>query len=140
MLWNFDPLRELERMRRDLDSLFGATGRPAASASFPLVNVYDAKDDVIVNAELPGLTKSDVNITFSDGTLTISGRQNPADKTEGMTVIRQERSIGEFEKALKIPVKVQQDKVGAVFKDGVLTITLPKAEEAKPKQIAIEVR
>ena len=140
MLWGIDPWGELERMRRDLDNVFTAGGRPDSNCSFPLVNVYDNKDNIIVNAELPGFTKEKVNITFSDGTLTLSGKQEPQVKGKGVSVIREERPVGEFEKSFRIPVKVEQDKINATFTNGILSITLPKSAEAKPKQIQIQAK
>jgi HSP20 family protein len=138
MLWNIDPWRELERMRSDLDGLFGAGGR-SVSRSFPLVNVYDSKDDIVVTAELPGYTKDNVGITFTDGILTLWGKRAAPAGSYEMTLVRQERSVGEFEKSLAIPNTIEQEKIAASFKDGILTITLPKAEEAKPKRISIQV-
>ena len=139
MLWQIDPWQEMERMSREMNRILGSSGRTAPS-SFPLVNVYESKDDVVVTAELPGCTKECVNITFADGALTLSGKQEPVADENKMILIRQERSLGEFEKTLNIPYKIDQEKISAAFKNGVLTVTLPKAEEAKPKQISIDVK
>ncbi len=140
MLWNIDPWRELERMRRDIDNIFSGEGRVGVNYTFPLFNVYDGKENFVVTAELPGMAKDDVSISFVEGTLTISGTKKPLDKVKDMTVIRQERSEGSFEKSIRIPSKVEQDKISASFSDGILSVTLPKAEEAKPKTIAIEAK
>jgi len=135
MLLNINPWSELERIRRELDSVFS---RGASSTTFPLVNVYDVKNDIIVEAELPGMVSNDINITYNDGILTLSGERKQSDTYKEMTVVRSERSVGDFEKSFRIPSKVDQNKISASFNNGILTITMPKSEEAKPKQISIE--
>jgi len=140
MLWDLDVFSEMERLRSEMNNLFSGYGQTAAAATFPLMNVYDAKDNVVVTAELPGMTKDQVKITVSDGVLSLVGEIKPLAKAKGMTVIRQERSEGEFEKTFRIPTKVKQDAITASFANGILTITLPKAEEAKPKTISIEAK
>ena len=137
MLWNVDIFNEVDRLRREMNNLFSDSGRTTTN-TYPLLNAYENEDEIAVTAELPGLTKDDVNITFSEGVLTLSGNQRTTAKMKEMTAIRKERSDGEFEKTLQIPVKIKQDIISASFIDGVLTITLPKAEEAKPKTITIE--
>jgi len=140
MMWDIDLWREMDRLRREMDGLFANYGRVSGATTYPLINVYDDKDAVTVTAELPGLSKEQVNITFTDGVMTISGKVEPLARAKNMTVVRQERAEGEFEKTVRIPTKVQQDKINASFSNGVLTIRLPKAEEAKPKTIAIEAK
>jgi len=139
MWWNIDPWREMDRMRREIDRIAGG-GITGVRNTFPLVNVYDAKDDVLVTAELPGLTRDEVQISFADGVLTIRGNRKSLVDSEKYAVLRQERSIGQFEKDIAIPQKVNAEKISASFKDGVLSVTLPKAEESKPRQISIEVK
>jgi len=140
MLWDMDIFSEMEKLRREMNNLFSNYGSTTGSSTYPLMNVYDDKDSVIVSAELPGLTKEQVNITFSDGTLTVSGKQQPLAKAKGMTVVRKERSEGDFEKSLRVPTKIKQEAIKASFSNGILSITLPKAEEVKPKTIAIEAK
>jgi len=140
MLWDIDIFSEMERLRREMNSLFSNYGSSSGSSTYPLMNVYDDKDGILVTAELPGLTKEQVNITFSEGILTVSGKQQHLAKTKGMTVVRKERSEGDFEKTLKVPTKIKQDAIKASFNNGILTITMPKAEEVKPKTIAIEAK
>jgi HSP20 family protein len=140
MLWDIDVFSEMERLRREMNSLFSNYGSSSGSSTYPLMNVYDAKDNILVTAELPGLTKEQVNITFSDGILTVSGKQQPLAKTKGMTVVRNERSEGDFEKTLRVPFKIKREAIKASFSNGILTVTMPKAEEIKPKTIAIETK
>jgi len=139
MLWNFDVWREMERLRRDMEGLFTNYGRTAA-ATYPLLNVYEDKDVMVVTAELPGATREKVSITFSDGVLTIAGKQEIPAGVKNMTAVRRERTEGDFEKTVTIPTKINQDNINASFSNGILTVTLPKAEEVKPRTIAIEAR
>ena len=138
MLWQVDPWRELERIRREMDSLFD-TGSGSGKTGYPPVNVYDTGNDVLVQAELPGMTKEDIQITYAEGNLTLTGKRKPTMEGDKYTLIRNERSTGEFEKSLNIPYPIVQDNISADFKNGVLTITLPKAEEAKPKKIEVNI-
>jgi HSP20 family protein len=142
MLYTINPWQELERMQRQIDSVFRLRDQDDiySAASFPLMNIYDAKDDILVTVELPGIAGDQVSITANDGLLTIKGKRPDDSPGKKYAVVRQERSIGEFEKSVRIPSTVLQDRISATFKNGVLAITLPKAEEAKPKQIAIEVK
>jgi len=140
MLWDMDIFSEMERLRREMNSLFSNYGQTSGSTTYPLMNVYDDKDNIIVTAELPGLTKDQVDITYSDGILTVSGKQQPLAKGKNMTVIRKERSEGDFEKTVRLPTKIKQDAIKASFSNGILTISMPKAEEVKPKTIAIEAK
>jgi len=140
MLWDIDVWSEMERLRREMDGLFSNYERESGASTYPLVNMYDEKDNVVVTAELPGMTKDKVNITYSDGILSISGNLEPLPEVKRMTVIRQERAQGRFEKTIRLPVKVDQNRINAAFSNGILTINLPKAEEAKPKTIAIEAK
>jgi len=140
MLWDFDVFSEMDRLRREMNDLFSGYEPSAGNTTFPLMNVYDSKDNLVVTAELPGLSKDQVKITFADNVLTVSGELKALPKSKGMAVVRRERSEGEFEKALRVPTKVKQDAISASFANGILTITLPKADEVKPKTIAIEAK
>jgi len=140
MLWDVDIWSEMERLRREMNGLFNDYGHATGAKTFPLVNVYDDKDTITVTAEMPGLTKEQVNITFSEGTLTLSGKREVPVKLKEMGVLRKERAEGDFEKTLRIPTKINQDQIRASFKDGILTVSMAKADEAKPKTIAIEAK
>jgi HSP20 family protein len=140
MYWNVDVWREMDRMRKEMDGLFSNYGRATGATTYPLVNVYDGKENIVVTAELPGMSRDKVHITFADGTLTLTGKREPLASVKAMTAVRQERSTGEFEKTVRIPTKVEQEKISALFENGIMTITLPKSEEAKPKTITIEAK
>lgn len=140
MFWNTDILREMNRLRREMNNLFSSYPGSSTNATYPLLNVYDDSEHVIVTAELPGMTKDKISITFVDNALTISGNLDFCDESRTMSVIRQERSRGKFEKTVRIPSKIAAEKIDASFTNGVLSIKLPKAEEAKPKTITVNAR
>ena len=105
----------------------------------PALDVWDDKDNLFVKVELPGLKKDEINLSLHDGVLTISGeRKREVEKKEGQS-FRSERYFGKFQRSVTLPTAVDASKVNAAYKDGVLTVELPKAEEAKPKQIAVNV-
>jgi len=105
----------------------------------PAVDLYETDDSLIVKAELPGLDKKDIKLTLSDGLLTIAGEKKQEKETKKKNYRRLESSYGAFQRVIELPVPVQANKVKADYKRGVLEITLPKAEEAKAKEIHIDV-
>ena len=119
----------------ELDRLFES---PLAGWA-PALEVHEDKDNFTVRVELPGLKREDIAVSLQDGALVISGERKEEKVSEGTEVHRQERIYGKFQRALTLPAPVASDKVKAAYRDGVLTISLPKAEEAKPKQIAVSV-
>ena len=124
-----------------INRLFGLTTRPAESFGdwSPALDAFEDKDKYTVSIEVPGLKKDDLNVTVHDGVLTISGeRKTEKDVKEG-TVHRTERYYGKFSRSVSLPAAVRADKVSAAYKDGVLTVEVPKAEEAKPKTIEVKV-
>ncbi len=140
MLWYDDLSGELTRLRNEMNRLFSNYASATGASTFPFINIYEDRDTLTVAAEMPGLSREQVEITFSEGALTITGKRDATPSTVSMTVLRRERSIGSFEKTIRIPVKVLSDKISAKFTNGILTIILPKAEESKPKAITIETR
>ena len=105
----------------------------------PALDVFDDKDNLVVKVELPGLNKDAINISLDKGVLTISGERKQERESQEGESFRSERSFGKFQRSVTLPAPVDGTKVSASYKDGVLTVDLPKAEEAKPKQIAINV-
>ncbi len=105
----------------------------------PALDMHEDKDNFTIRVELPGLKREDIAVSLQDGALVISGERKEEAVSEGTEVHRRERFHGKFQRALTLPAPVAADKVKAAYKDGVLTITLPKAEEAKPKQIDVSV-
>jgi HSP20 family protein len=103
----------------------------------PALDLYQSNDNVVAVAELPGMRKEDIEISLHDGTLTISGERKRESSSNGEQAERTERYIGRFRRSIALPTRVDAGKVSATYRDGILTVTLPKAEEAKPKQIQV---
>jgi len=130
-------------LRDDLNSLFelpfwANLGRPGQLLSgwSPAVDLYHNNDNVIAVIELPGMRKEDIEISLHDGTLTIAG-ERMSESRNGDKAERTERYVGKFRRTITLPGRVDANKVSAIYRDGILTVTLPKAEEAKPKQIQV---
>jgi HSP20 family protein len=143
----FDPFRELagmqERMNRVFGDLYGRRGDDellSRGAWMPPVDIYEnANHEIVLKAELPGLTREDLDVRLENNTLTIRGeRKHEADVKEEQ-FHRVERSYGAFSRSFTVPATVDGDKVKAEFVHGVLSITLPMREEAKPRQIQVKV-
>jgi HSP20 family protein len=137
------PFDRLASLRDEVDRLFDFSWPTRDSGLFsgwsPAVDVHDEKDNLVVQVELPGLKKEEIEISLHDGVLTISGeRKTERENKEGET-FRSERYFGKFQRSVTLPTQVDSDKVQATYKDGVLTIDLPKAEAAKPKQINVSL-
>ncbi len=105
----------------------------------PALDVHEDKDGYTVRVEVPGMKREDIVVSLQDGALVVSGERKEEKITGDTEVHRQERYYGKFSRALTLPTAVAGDKVKAAYKDGILTVTLPKAEEAKPKQIDVAV-
>src|SRR5437868_5423935 len=102
----------------------------------PALDLYQNDDNVVVVVELPGMRKEDIEISLHDGMLTIAGERKEQ-TTEGDKAERSERYVGRFRRSITLPTRVDASKVNATYKDGILTVILPKAEEAKPKHIQV---
>ena len=150
--WTWDPFQELEALRHQVERVFEdyrggrwPFSRTAflpglAARGYPLVNVNEDADNVYVEALAPGLDAESLDITVRDDVLRIAGEKpsvNPDIEAEAFH--RNERSAGRFVRTLSLPTGVDAGKVKAKYATGLLTITLPKAEEAKPKQIEVSV-
>lgn len=105
----------------------------------PALDVHEDKDQFTISLELPGVDRKDITVSIENGHLVIAGERKAETILETTEVHRQERYYGKFSRALALPTAVAADKVKAAYKDGILTVTLPKAEEAKPKQIDVSV-
>ena len=122
----------LTGLQDEIDRLF-----EVERAWAPALDVQEDKDNFRVSVELPGLKREDIQVSLEEGALVISGERKTETLDEGIAVHRQERYYGRFSRVLALPSAVAEDKVKAAYKDGILTVTLPKAEEAKPKTIAV---
>ncbi len=141
---SFDLLDELrqqmDRVWSNFDAFAGgeapARARSLAAATWPRLNVFDAGANLVVTGDVPGLTEKDIEITLHDGVLSLSGERK-TNAPEGYTAHRQERPAFKFARSLTLPTKVDPEKATAVVKDGVLTVTLAKTAEARPRQITV---
>jgi len=138
-------LNRLSNLRDELDTLFEMPfwsnfGRQSQlfSGWSPALDLYQNNDNVIARVELPGMRKEEIEISLQDGMLTISGERK-SETAESDKAERTERYVGKFRRSISLPTQVDSNKVTATYRDGVLTVTLPKAEEAKPKQIQVNV-
>ncbi len=141
-LW--DPFHNLadirEEMNRLFDDSFRRLGRGDLEGAFaPAVDIVEHQDHYLVRADLPGLRREDVNVTLQDNFLTIKGEKKYEAETKEGHYYRRERLSGTFARVIELPTSVEARKIEASFKDGVLHVTLPKSEEAKPKEIDIKV-
>ena len=143
----FSALREFEH---EFDHLFGGLTRwPAREEGAtgllegvwsPRVDILQADDKIVVKADLPGLSKEDLDISVVDGHLTIKGERKHEDEVKEDDFHRIERVYGTFERSFELPATVEREKIEATYKEGVLEVTLPIKPEAKPKQIAVKVK
>jgi HSP20 family protein len=151
--WN--PVRELTTfpsdilsMQKEINHMFDRFFRGGTlddsgimpTTWLPAVDLIEEDDQLLAKVELPGVTKDDVKITLQDNTLTIRGEKKQEKETKESNYHRLERSYGSFQRSFALPTSVKADKVEAQYKDGILTITMPKAEEARRKQIEVKVR
>ena len=144
-LASWPSLDRWSSLRDDLNTLFelpvwGNSERQSQlfNGWSPALDLYQNNDNVIALLELPGMRKDDIEISLRDGTLTVAGERK-LESGNGETAERSERYVGKFRRSITLPTRVDASKVGASYRDGILTITLPKAEEAKPKQIKVSV-
>ena len=143
-LTRWEPMREMMSLREAMDRLFDdAFTRPlsvSGVSAIPNIDMYQTDDEVIVKASLPGLKAEDVDITVTGETLTLRGEyKQENEQKEARYHIREVRS-GSFERSLLLPTDVKADRAKADFEDGILTITMPIAEEVKPKSITIKAK
>ena len=143
MLTRWDPFQEMLNLRRTVDRLFDNVSTDnawAQSVTWGLaVDVVENKDDFIVKASVPGIKPEDLDISYADDTLTIKGEVKTENEVEENQYHLRERRYGSFSRSISLPTKIKDDAIEASYQNGVLSLRLPKAEEVKPKQIAIKV-
>ncbi|MGV8040923.1 MAG: Hsp20/alpha crystallin family protein [Thermoanaerobaculaceae bacterium] len=142
----WDPFREMAGLQERMSRLFEeASGRRRTSDDFitgswiPSVDVRETKDSLEITVEVPGVEPRDVEVSVENGILTLKGSRNFEKAGEGETYHRVERSYGGFERSFTLPTNVDPERVSAVYRHGVLHLTLPKREEAKPRSISIKI-
>jgi len=144
----WDPFRDVMTLQERMNHLFDhALSRTrgddkeglTASMWSPAVDIFETPDSIVMKAELPGVSRDNIDIQVQDNTLTLKGERKSEHEVKEENYLRVERSYGAFQRTFNLPTGVQQGKIRAVFKDGVLEVTMPKAEEAKPTQVKIDV-
>lgn len=130
---------EMDRLRNEMDRLFGGNGlRRFSTSVYPPLNLWEDDNNLFVEAELPGFELSELEITVTgDNQLSIKGERKQPEMEKG-TWHRQERGYGSFSRMIELPEHVDADKVSAEFQHGVLTVTMPKKEESKPRRIEVK--
>ena len=141
-VWNWSAFDQLSSLREEINRFFDVPLDGGSSGVFntwaPALDLYEDKDSLILKAELPGMKKEDIDISIHDNTITVSGERKNEKKYESSETSRAERFFGRFQRTLALSKKVDMGGVKAVYQDGILTVTLPKAPEAKPRQIAVQ--
>ena len=142
-LIRFEPMREMITLREAMDRLFNDAFTPSSFSGglqIPAVDLYQTDDEVVVKASLPGLKAEDVQITVTGEMLTLKGEFKQKEDVKEKAYHLREQRYGIFERTFALPTEVVSDKAKAEFENGILTITLPKAEEVKPKMITVKAR
>jgi len=136
----YNPLRELDALRREVDRIFSDYGRGGSPArgthGTAQINVFENTEDLEVEIRVPGLDPKDLDISVVRDELTVSGERDVTDVNPGAWH-RQERPAGKFARKLVLPAEVEADKAKTSYKDGIVTLTLPKAESARPRRIEV---
>jgi HSP20 family protein len=142
----WEPFRDLVSAQRDFDRFFRGAFSPLTGETelstrswAPPVDIYETEDAIVLKAELPGVDPKDVEVRVEDNTLYLKGERKFEKEVKEQNYHRVERSYGSFARSFSLPNSISTDKVKAEFKDGLLTLTMPKREEAKPKTIKIDV-
>ncbi|HEY5523143.1 MAG TPA: Hsp20/alpha crystallin family protein [Desulfuromonadaceae bacterium] len=145
---SWDMLRELDNLRREVDEAFRGAGlnrpfgstflAPVTTRRFPLVNFSEDDGNLFVDALLPGVDPKNIDLTVVRNSVTISGERKPFEEQKGQIVHRSELGTGKFSRTLELPVDINPDKIKAECKDGIMQITLGKAEHAIPRKIEIK--
>ena len=142
------PSRNLVGFPRRFDDLFEGFFRPislfeetVSEDLIPAMDVKESDNDIVITAELPGIEKDDIVITLENGVLTISAEsKSEMEEKEGEKVVRQERRYGKYVRSMRLGTEIDESKIKADYKDGILALTLPKAEEVKPKKITVDIK
>jgi HSP20 family protein len=146
-LVKYNPLRELRSMQEQMNRLLNVSWNHDISGEDmkdgiwqPAVDIYETADSIIIKAELPDVDQNDIDVRIEENTLTLKGERRHEDEVKKENYHRIERYFGTFQRSFSLPTTVDQENVAAICEKGILTITLPKKEETKPKQINIKVK
>lgn len=132
--------QEMDRLQREMNKLYDTfqPGQGQNVVSYPAMNIWANDENAIVTAEVAGVDPKDIDISVVGRNLTVSGSKMPEETAENVKYHRQERGYGKFARSIQLPFNINMEKVEASFKDGVLSIQLPRAEEDKPKKIKVK--
>jgi HSP20 family protein len=142
----FDPFEDMVRLQREVNRLFEdnsrtgnnhGTEQTTARTWAPAVDIVEDGNEIVLKAELPGIKQDDIDIELTGDTLILRGQRKFEDEQRKEHYVRMERSYGAFQRSFTVGVPVEQDKVSASYKDGVLEIHLPKSEAIKPKKVQV---
>lgn len=145
----FDPFREMDRLQNEVNRLFegylapdgrvvpGAPMQSGGRLWSPSVDIAESENEIVLRAELPGMKQEDIDIELSSDTLTLRGERRFEDEERKQNFVRVERSYGRFQRSFTLGVPIQQDKVQATYRDGILDIHLPKSEDLKPRKVQV---
>jgi len=141
----YDPWNDFRRLQNEINDLFDFDRLPSSTGLFdrsfsPAIDVVEGSNDYTVTCELPGLDQKEIDVSIASNVLTIKGQKKDEREEKKGKYYKKESWSGSFQRTLPLPTSVAADKVKADLKDGVLTIVLPKKEEAKPKQIAVNIK
>ncbi len=140
MLMRYSPFKEIEMMEKEINKMFNDFFKSFDRGyEYPLMDIIDSKDDLVVYVEIPGVNKDDIKVKIHNDILTISGERKEPELPEKANCLIREREFGKFMRSVRLPYPIEVSKVSAEYKDGILKITLPKKEEVKPKEIQISV-
>lgn len=139
MLIRYSPFKEIQMLEKEMNRLFNDFFKDINLRinGYPLIDVIDTNEELVIYAEIPGVSKEDVKVKIQNDVLTISGTRKEPAMPEKANCLINEREFGEFMRSIRLPYPVDVDKVNAEYKDGVLKITLPKRDEVKAKEIQI---
>jgi len=137
-VWN--PWRDVNRLRHEMDQLFNYDWRPAArrQAEFPAINAWEDEKGLTLTAEVPGIDASQLDVSLEKDTVTISGKRAPLSESAGENYVRRERWVEPFQRTLELPFNVDPDKCEATYEKGILTVKLERAPEHQPKKLTIK--
>jgi len=139
---DWDPGGTLRAMQREMDRLVGrglfGESRRVGGGSYPPVNVLNGTDDIVVQCEMPGVQREDLDLSITGETLVVQGVKKPLAEADTARYHRRERGFGEFSRTIVLPDKIDPDAVEATYRGGILTVRLPKSQAAKPRQIEVK--
>jgi HSP20 family protein len=137
---NWDPLAGLRVMHREIERLTGrqdGVGRGIGGGSYPSVNVLSSADEIVIECELPGIKREDIDLSIAGETVIIKGSKKCPCETENIQYHRRERGSGDFSRTIVLPEKIDADNISASMNEGILTIHLPKSQAAMLKKITV---